>query len=222
MNYEKSERNMKILEDICIAIQLGQSSRVRQCVQQALNEGIDAKTILDESLMKGIDIIGVKFKVNEVYVPEVLIAARAMNIGIEILKPYFIKEGIETRGVAVLGTVHGDMHDIGKNLVKIMMEGKGIVVIDLGFNVSAEKFVDAAIEYNANLICCSALLTTTIGYIKNVILEAEKRGIRDKVKILIGGAPVTQKFCDSIGADGYTDNASSAADAALAFCVNRS
>ena len=153
-----------------------------------------------------------------VFVPEVLVAARAMNMGVGVLKPYLVQAGVESKGTAVIGTVKGDLHDIGKNLVKMMLEGKGLTVVDLGVDVPAEKFVAAAVENNAQLICCSALLTTTMGEMKSVVEEADKQGIRDKVKILVGGAPVTQSFCDSIGADGYTADAASCADMALSFC----
>ena len=144
-----------------------------------------------------------------------------MNAGLEILKPRLAQSGVEDKGVAVIGTIKGDLHDIGKNLVKMMMEGKGIKVIDLGVDVAPQTFVDKAIENNADLICCSALLTTTMGEMKNVVETAKAANIRDKVKIMVGGAPVTQSFCDMIGADCYTPDATSAADAALAFCTNK-
>ena len=163
-------------------------------------------------------IVGEKFKKNEVFVPEVLVAARAMNAGVEILRPYLVASGVTTKGKAVIGTVKGDLHDIGKNLVKMMLEGKGLEVIDLGVDVSAETFVAKAIEYKAQVICCSALLTTTMGEMKNVVDKAIEEGIRDQVKIMIGGAPITQAFCDSIGADYYTCDAASAADVALQIC----
>ena len=156
-----------------------------------------------------------KFKNNEVYVPEVLIAARAMNAGSEILKPYLAEAGVRAVGKVILGTVKGDLHDIGKNLVKMMMEGKGLEVIDLGVDVPAEKFVEAAIEHNAQIVACSALLTTTMVEIETVVEAIEKAGIRDKVTIMIGGAPVTQSFCESVGADIYRSDAALAADAAV-------
>jgi len=164
------------------------------------------------------DVVAVKFKNNEVFVPEVLIAARAMNGGLAILKPYLAESGVEAKGTAILGTVKGDLHDIGKNMVKMMLEGKGINVIDLGVDVSAEAFVDAAVENNADVICCSALLTTTMDEMKNVVSIAVEKGVRDKFKILVGGAPITQSFCDAIGADAYAEDAATAADVALTFC----
>ena len=209
---------MAILEEISTYLQNGRSPKVKELVQQAIDEGIDPAKILNEGLLSGMDVIGEKFKNNEVFVPEVLIAARAMNAGVGILKPYLVSAGVESKGTAVIGTVKGDLHDIGKNLVKMMMEGKGLTVIDLGVDVSAEQFYNAAMENNAQ-ICCSALLTTTMSEMKNVVDYFTEKGQRDKVKIMVGGAPVTQNFCDSIGADCYTADAASAADAALAFCV---
>lgn len=210
---------MSVLEDISALLQRGRAPKVKEAVQQALDEGISAQEILEKGLLDGMGIIGEKFKKNEVFVPEVLVDGRAMNAGVELLKPYLVEAGVESKGVAVIGTVKGDLHDIGKNLVKMMLEGKGLTVIDLGVDVSAEQFVNAAVENNAQLICCSALLTTTMGEMKNVVELATEKGIRDKVKIMIGGAPVTQSFCDSIGADCYTPDAASAADAALNYCV---
>ena len=209
---------MAILEEISTFLQQGRAPKVKELVQQAIDEGIAPQTILEEGLLSGMNVVGEKFKNNEVFVPEVLVAARAMNMGVGVLKPYLVQAGVESKGTAVIGTVQGDLHDIGKNLVKMMLEGKGLTVIDLGVDVPAEKFVSAAVENNAQLICCSALLTTTMGEMKSVVEEADKQGIRDKVKILVGGAPVTQSFCDSIGADGYTADAASCADMALSFC----
>ncbi len=209
---------MSIFADISAALQKGRAKIVKQLVEQALTEGAKPNEIIESALLDGMSIIGEKFKNNEVFVPEVLIAARAMNAGMDLLKTHMAADGVEVKGTAVLGTVKGDLHDIGKNLVKIMLEGKGLKVVDLGVDVSAEKFVEAAIENQANLICCSALLTTTMGEMKAVVDLCNEKGIRDQVKIMIGGAPVTQSYCDSIGADCYTADAASASDAALAFC----
>ena len=209
---------MSIFADISAALQKGRAKIVKQLVEQALNEGAQPNEIIENALLDGMSIIGEKFKNNEVFVPEVLIAARAMNAGMDLLKTHMAADGLEIKGTAVLGTVKGDLHDIGKNLVKIMLEGKGLKVIDLGVDVSAEKFVEAAIENQANLICCSALLTTTMGEMKAVVDLCNEKGIRDQVKIMIGGAPVTQSYCDTIGADCYTADAASASDAALSFC----
>lgn len=208
---------MAILEEISLNLQQGRSPKVKELVQQALDEGLGAKVILEQGLLSGMGIVGEKFKNNEVFVPEVLVAARAMNFGVAILKPYLVEEGVEAKGTAVLGTVKGDLHDIGKNLVKMMLEGKGINVVDLGVDVTAEKFVEAALENNANIICCSALLTTTMNEMKGVV-ELVKEKEMD-VKIMVGGAPVSQSFCDSIGADCYTVDAASAAEQALLLCT---
>jgi len=209
---------MANMKEISKQLQMGKAKVVQELVQAALDEGVSAQVILEEGLLDGMAVIGEKFKNNEVYVPEVLVAARAMNKGTELLKPHLAQAGVKARGVAVVGTVQGDLHDIGKNLVKLMLEGKGIQVVDLGVDVSPEQFVDAVIEHNAQIICCSALLTTTMGQMRGVVEAAEARNIRNKVKIMVGGAPVTQSFCDSIGADCYSVDAASAADAALGFC----
>ena len=210
---------MSLLEDVSLALQAGRAPKVKELVQQAVDEGIPAKDVLEQGLLSGMSVVGEKFKNNEVFMPEVLIAARAMNAGVAILKPYLTEAGVEAKGTAVIGTVKGDLHDIGKNLVKMMLEGRGLNVIDLGVDVEPERFVQAAIDNEADIICCSALLTTTMGEMKHVVEAAAAKGIRDKVKIMIGGAPVTQSFCDSIGADCYTADAASAADEALKFCV---
>ena len=193
----------------------GKSKAVKELVTAAIEEGIAPKDILEKGLLPGMSEIGEKFKNNEVYVPEVLIAARAMNAGTALLKPLMAAGDVVAPGTAVIGTVKGDLHDIGKNLVKMMLEGKGINVIDLGVDVSAEKFVAEAKANGANLICCSALLTTTMGEMAEVVKKAEEEGIRDQVWIMVGGAPITQEYCDKIGADCYTSDAASAADAAL-------
>ena len=196
------------------ALQKGQAKEVAAFVQAAIDEGIDAKTILEEGLMSGMSIIGVKFKNNEVFVPEVLIAARAMNTGAALLKPLLMEAGVVAKGKAILGTVKGDLHDIGKNLVRMMMEGKGIDVVDVGVDVSVEKYISTSKEENANLICCSALLTTTMTQMDSVVKGFLESGMRDDVTIMIGGAPVTQNYCDTIGADIYSPDAATAAEVA--------
>lgn len=207
---------MTLLSEISENLQKGKAKIVKELVQKAIDEKIEAKRILEEGLLSGMGVIGEKFKNNEVYVPEVLIAARAMNAGSELLKPILAQDGVSAAGKVVLGTVKGDLHDIGKNLVKMMMEGKGLEVVDLGIDVPAERFVEAAIAENAQIVACSALLTTTMSEIKTVVEAIEKSGIRNNVTIMIGGAPVTQAFCESVGADIYTSDAASAADAAAA------
>ncbi|MGN0994864.1 MAG: corrinoid protein, partial [Butyricicoccus sp.] len=206
---------MSILNEISSWLQQGRAPKVKACVQQALDEGISAEQILNEGLLDGMNIIGQKFKNNEVFVPEVLIAARAMSKGTELLRPYLVADGVEEKGTVVIGTVKGDLHDIGKNLVRMMMEGKGLKVIDLGVDVPVEKFLEAARENNAQIIACSALLTTTMGEMKSVVEAVEASELKGQVKVMVGGAPITQAFCDSIGADRFTADAASAADAAL-------
>lgn len=209
---------MSVLNEISENLQKGKAKIVKELVQQAIDEGIPAQEILEQGLLSGMNVIGEKFKKNEMFVPEVLVAARAMNQGATLLKPFLAESGVESAGKVCIGTVKGDLHDIGKNLVKMMMEGKGLEVIDLGTDVAPETYVKTAIEQNCQIICCSALLTTTMPVMGEVVKEAEKAGIRDKVKIMVGGAPVTETFCEQIGADKYTTDAASAADAAVEFC----
>ena len=208
---------MSTLNEISSWLQQGRAPKVKACVQQAIDEGIPANEILEQGLLAGMNIIGQKFKNNEVFVPEVLIAA--MSKGIEILRPHLVADGVEEKGTVVLGTVKGDLHDIGKNLVRMMMEGKGLKVIDLGVDVPVEKFLDAARENDAKIICCSALLTTTMGEMRSVVEAVEASELKGNVRVMIGGAPVTQTFCDQIGADRYTPDAATAADVALEICV---
>ena len=205
------------LKEISLQLQAGKAKVVKQLVQDAIDAGIPAQQILQEGLLDGMNVVGEKFKNNEVFVPEVLVAARAMNMGTALLKPLLVAEGAKSVGKACIGTVSGDLHDIGKNLVKMMLEGKAFEVVDLGTDVSPEMFVKTAIEQDCQLICCSALLTTTMGVMADVVKAAEAAGIRDKVKIMVGGAPITQAFCDEIGADAYTSDAASAAEKALEF-----
>lgn len=212
---------MSILNEISENLQKGKAKIVKELVQKALDEGVSVESILNEGLLYGMGIIGEKFKKDEVYVPDVLIAARAMNAGSEILKPHLAASGIKATGKVVLGTVAGDLHDIGKNLVRMMMEGKGLEVVDLGVDVSAEKFVQTAIDESAQIIVCSALLTTTMNEIGNVIAEAVNKGVREKVTFMIGGAPVTEVFAKQVGADIYTADAASAADAAANVCAGK-
>jgi len=203
-----------ILNQISLELQKGQAKAVKDLVTQALAEGILVKDILEKGLLAGMDVIAEKFKNNEVYVPEVLIAARAMNSGATILKPHLAESGVKPIGKAVLGTVKGDLHDIGKNLVRMMFEGKGIEVIDLGVDVAPQKFIEAYKEHKPRIVALSALLTTTMNEMKTVIDAFTAEGIRDEVIIMIGGAPVTENFKNSIGADIYEEDAASAAESA--------
>ena len=208
---------MSLLEQISTAVQQGKAKDVVALVQEALDSGTTAQQILDEGLLKGMSILGVKFKNNEVFVPEVLIAARALNRGTELLKPRLVEEGVEPIGRVVIGTVKGDLHDIGKNLVKMMLEGAGFAVIDLGVDVSEEKFIEAVKEHKPQILALSALLTTTMNNQQTVIEALKAADLRNKVKVMVGGAPVTQSFCDLIGADAYAPDAASAAEVAKSF-----
>lgn len=203
-----------IAESVCD----GRHKVTVELVRQALDSGISSNQILNEGLLAGMSQIGEEFKRNEVFVPEVLMAARAMKMGMDILKPYLAESGVKATGRVCIGTVQGDLHDIGKNLVKMMMEGKGLEVIDLGTDVAPKAFVKAATENGCHVIACSALLTTTMFVMEDVVKAAENAGIRNQVKIMVGGAPVSQAFCDRIGADCYTADAASAADAAAMLC----
>ena len=207
------------LNEISLQLQAGKAKIVKTLVQQAIDEGIPAQKILEEGLLAGMSVIGEKFKNNEVFVPEVLVAARAMNMGVNLLKPLLAEDGVKATGKVCIGTVKGDLHDIGKNLVKMMMEGKGLEVVDLGTDVAPETFVKTAQEQGCQVICCSALLTTTMGVMADVVKAAEAAGIRDSVKIMVGGAPVTDAFCQQVGADAYTPDAASAAEKAVEFCA---
>ncbi len=209
---------MELLEQISENLQKGRAKAVKELVQQAVDQGLSPEQILEEGLLSGMNVVGEKFKKNEVFVPEVLVAARAMNMGTQVLKPLLVQAGVQATGRVCIGTVKGDLHDIGKNLVKMMMEGKGLEVIDLGTDVPPETFVKTAVEQHCQIICCSALLTTTMGVMGEVVKLAQEAGIRDQVKIMVGGAPVTESFAAQIGADKYTSDAASAADAAVAFC----
>ena len=205
---------MSTLDQMSECLMKGKANDVKALVEQALKEGEKPGKILNDGLLKGMSIIGARFKKNEVYVPEVLIAARAMKAGMSILQPKLTSAGVKPIGIAVVGTVKGDLHDIGKNLVGMMLEGAGFKVVDIGIDVEPQKFVDAAITNNASVIGVSALLTTTMTNMKAVVDAVKASKLAGKVKTMIGGAPVTQAFCDEIGADGYAPDAASAADLA--------
>lgn len=203
---------MAVLEDLASYIISGNAPKSEELTQQALDEGMTPAKVLNDGLIAGMNVVGVKFKNNEFYVPEVLIAARAMKAGLKILRPKLAETGVEPIGKFVVGTIKGDLHDIGKNLVSMMLEGAGFEVIDLGVDVSPEKFADAIRENNASIIGLSALLTTTMVNMRSVIENLEKIGARDSVKVVVGGAPLTQGFADEIGADGYAADAASAVE----------
>jgi 5-methyltetrahydrofolate--homocysteine methyltransferase len=206
-----------LYNEISELLQKGKAKDIVVSVQTALDTGAAPGDILEKALMAGMNIVGGKFKRNEVFVPEVLIAARAMNKATETLKPHLAKAGVNPVGKAIICTVKGDLHDIGKNLVKMMIEGKGIEAIDLGVDCDSEKIVSSVQETGAQVVCLSALLTTTMTAQKDVIDALKSAGVRDKVKVMVGGAPVTQSFADEIGADAYTADAASAADVCRSF-----
>lgn len=203
---------MADLKEIAENLIKGKAPQVKELVEKALNEGMEVEKILNEGLIAGMNVVGAKFKANEFYIPEVLIAARAMKAGMEILRPILAEKDIKSQGTVVLGTVKGDLHDIGKNLVGMMLEGAGFEVIDMGIDVAPEKFIQTAKEKEANLIGASALLTTTMVSMKDVIKALKEAGLDGKIKVMIGGAPVTQSYADEIGADGYAPDAASAVD----------
>lgn len=208
-----------VLQEMSQELQAGNWKAVKKLIQQALDEGIPAKSILEEGLLSGMAVVGEQFKNNEIFVPEVLVAARAMNRGAAMLKDHLSEGDVEIKGRVCLGTVEGDLHDIGKNLVKLMMESKGLEVIDLGTDVTPDEFVQTAVEQKCQVICCSALLTTTMPVMGDVASAMERAGIRDEVKLLVGGAPVTQAFADQMRADAYAADASTAAEIAVEFCA---
>ena len=206
---------MTKLEEVAAAVEKGKVKIVAGLTQEALDAGFSAGQILNEGMIGAMAVVGEKFKNNEIFVPEMLIAARAMKKGVEVLTPYLKAAGTESKGKLILGTVAGDLHDIGKNLVGMMIEGAGFEVIDLGVDVPAEKFIECMkANPDCKIVALSALLTTTMPAIKDTIEAIKASGLRDTVKIMIGGAPVTQAFADEIGADGYSEDAASAAELA--------
>ena len=210
---------MSVLNDIAENLMKGKANDVKQLVEQALTEGTEPGSILTEGLLAGMGVIGARFKNNEVYVPEVLIAARAMKAGMEILQPKLAETGVEPLATAIVGTVKGDLHDIGKNLVCMMLEGAGFKVIDIGIDVEPEKFVEKAIENNAKIIGVSALLTTTMTNMKGVIDAIKASDLKDTAKTMIGGALISQDFATTIGADGYASDAAAAVKLANSLLV---
>lgn len=208
---------MDRFEEMSLLLQKGRAKELVNVVQEELSLGVNSKDVLEKSLITGMSVIGEKFKNNEIFVPEVLISARAMNMALAILRPLLVDAGVKPIGTAVICTVKGDVHDIGKNLVKMMIEGTGIKVVDLGVDCPAEKIVQAIVEHNAEIVCLSALLTTTMGYQKDVVEAIKVAGLRDKVKIMVGGAPVTEQFAKEIGADFFTPDAATAAECAMAI-----
>lgn len=203
-----------MLADIAQALYEGRQQEVMDKIKAALDQGTDAEEVLNLGLLKGMELIGRDFKSGKMFVPEVLMAARTMHNATDLLRPHLAEGAIKSSGSVVIGTVAGDLHDIGKNLVIMMLEAGGFQVVDLGVDVSAESFVEAVREHSANLLGMSALLTTTMPEMVKVIDALGEAGVRDKVRILVGGAPVTRDYASEIGADGYAPNASAALDLA--------
>ena len=201
------------------AILTGNAKKAEEVTKAALEAKADPTELLGKDMIPAMDEVGSRFECNEYFVPELLIAARAMKVALELLTPALAEVGAESVGRVVIGTVQGDLHDIGKNLVASMLEGAGFEVVDLGVDVSPEKFVEYAKEKEGSVIALSALLTTTMTQMKAVIEKLEEAGIRDKTTVMIGGAPITQQYADEIGADGYSDNASSAVAKARELCA---
>ena len=199
-------------QKIADSIIVGNAKLAKSLTEEAVQGGHSPKEILDNGLIAGMNVVGDRFRKNEIYVPEVLISARAMKAALEILRPLLTQTGVEPKGKVVLGTVKGDLHDIGKNLVGMMLEGAGFKIIDLGIDVSPEKFANSVEQENPDVLGMSALLTTTMVGMKTVIDVLEAKNLRDKVRVIIGGAPVTQNYCDEIGADGYSRDSASAVD----------
>jgi 5-methyltetrahydrofolate--homocysteine methyltransferase len=202
------------LKDIQAALTRGDRNSVAKLTKDALDKGLSVKVILEDGLIKSMNAIGEKFKANEIFIPEVLIAAKAMHAGIAILEPHFIACGIKPAGKVVIGTVKGDLHDIGKNIVSMMLKGACFEVVDLGIDVPPGKFLEIVQTRSPDIIAMSSLLTTSMGAMKDTIKVLKESGLRDKVKIIVGGAPITQVFADSIGADSYAKDAATAVDKA--------
>lgn len=211
---------MSVLSKISSCVIEGNLNDIQALTNQALEEGISAKEILDQGLMPGMDHVGVEFKAGNMFVPEVLRSAKTMSGSMEILKPILSESGVEMVGKVILGTVKGDLHDIGKNLVGMMCEGAGFDVVDLGKDISPEAFVEAVKEHNPDIVGMSALLTTTMRTMESTIKALEEAGLRDKVKVMVGGAPVTKDFAEKIGADAYASNAAAAAEMATKFVTS--
>ncbi len=203
-----------MLKAIKDAVMKGDREAVASFTKEALDKGLGVKKILDEGLIAGMDIVGERFKCNEIFIPEVLIAAKAMQSGMALLEPHFLKHGIKPLGRVVIGTVKGDLHDIGKNIVSMMLKGSCFELEDLGIDVPPERFVKAAESGSADIIAMSSLLTTSMSSMGEAIKSLKDAGLRDRVKVMVGGAPVTQEFADSIGADAYAKDAATAVDKA--------
>jgi len=203
---------MEILEKIAKSLMAGDDTKIVEEVTQAVEEGMPVTEILDDGLIAGMNVVGVRFRGHRMFLPEVLLSARAMTAGVALLKPLLIAENVPSRGKVILGSVQGDLHDIGKNLVGIMLEGAGFEVVDLGIDVPPEKFLEAAISEDASVVGLSSLLTTTMDIMKRVVDLVGERGLSEKVQVIVGGAPLSEEFAQSIGADGYAYDAANAVE----------
>ncbi|MFC2160529.1 corrinoid protein [Acidobacteriota bacterium] len=203
---------MAILEDLAAVVVKGDADAAKALTEDALSQNFSAKDILNLGLVSGMDVISVQFKNNEIFIPEVLVAARAMKAGMFIIRPLLAEANVESLGKIIIGTCGGDLHDIGKNIVAMLLEGAGFEVIDLGADVPKEKFIEIAKNENPDVLGMSALLTTTMGFMKDMVVALEESGLKNKIKVIIGGAPITQSYADEIGADGYAPDAASAVD----------
>ncbi len=204
------ETTVEILEEVAASVEKGDSASVKESVRMAISQNISAEEILENGLIKGMESIGKRFKKNEIFIPEVLIATRAMKAGMDIIRPLLAESGYKTKGRIVIGTVKGDLHDIGKNIVSMMLEREGYEIVDLGIDVPKERFVEIIKKENPDIVGMSALLTTTMSYMREVMIAIDEEGLKSRAKIIIGGAPITQSYADEIKADGYAADAPSA------------
>jgi len=208
---------MNLLEEIAVSIVNGDADEVKKLAEQALSQNVSAEEILNQGLVAGMNVVSEKFKNNEVFIPEVLISAKAMKAGMGVIKPLLAQANIQAKGKVVMGTVNGDLHDIGKSIVAMLLEGGGFEVIDLGADVPLDKFMESIKKEDADIVGMSALLTTTMTFMRILIDELEKTGLRKKIKVMVGGAPVTSAFAEEIKADGYAPDAAQAVDLALSL-----
>ncbi len=203
---------MAILEDLAAEVIKGDADMAKKLTEEALSQNISAENILNSGLVSGMNLISERFKNNEIFIPEVLVAARAMKAGMLIIRPLLAEANVESLGKVIIGTVGGDLHDIGKNIVAMLLEGAGFEVVDLGADVTKEKFLEFAEKENPDVLGMSALLTTTMVFMKDMVQSLEESGLKDKIKVIVGGAPITQSYADEIRADGYAPDAASAVD----------
>lgn len=211
---------MAILEDLAAVVIKGEADVVKNLTEEALSQNISAEEVLNSGLVSGMNVISKQFKNNEIFIPEVLVAARAMKAGMQIIRPLLAEANVEPLGKVIIGTVGGDLHDIGKNIVAMLLEGAGFEVVDLGADVTKEKFLEFAEKENPDVLGMSALLTTTMVFMKDMVQSLEESGLKDKIKVIVGGAPITQSYADEIRADGYAPDAASAVDLVKSVMAN--